>query len=268
MQTNFTIPQCPSVREIVNAFWQVDRQNNLLLKETIIPKGIVEIIFNFESTELYAQINGPSLTIPKGFIQGFHTHPVQQQLTGRQVFFGVVLNPAAVKHIFHFHPSEFTNCVIDLTLVDPTLLALWHRLGEQKTFTERVNIFTEWLMQRLPRLTEREQAFNNFLNEHGNTALSVKDVAGLFYYSSKQLSRKLRELTGMNTEQTLLYKKYLQAIHLMHYSPLSLTQIAYACHFSDQAHFIKTFRSLAMLTPKEYRYRKSDIKGHVLENVL
>lgn len=267
MENDFYIPQLPLIKDTVCAFWQVHRHNNPSLNETIIPKGVVEIIFNFEATNLYARIIQQSLTIPRCFIQGFHTCPMQLHLTDSQTFFGVVLHPTAVKYIFHFHPVEFTNCVIDLTLVDTSFYGLWHRLGEQNNFNDRVTVFTEWLFNRLPQLTEREKAFNNFLNTHSDIHLAVSEVANRFCYSSKQLSRKLYELTGLNTEQTLLYKKYLQAIHLMHYSELSLTEIAYSCQFFDQSHFIKTFKSLSQITPKEYRQNKSNVKGHIFENV-
>jgi AraC-like DNA-binding protein len=266
MENYFTIPKSAPVKDAIRFFWQVNRRS-AFLEETIIPKGIVEIIFNFENTELHAQINAHALSVPKCFVQGFHTCPVQLRINDKQTFFGVVLHPAAARYIFRFVPAEFANCVIDLTLLDASFNSLWHHLAEQKTFDERVNIFTDWIKDRMPVLTNREKAINNFLSEHKNTSLSVTEAAELFCYSSRQLSRKLSELTGLNTEQTLLYKKYLHAIHLMHHSQLSLTRIAYSCHFSDQAHFIKTFKSLTLLTPREYRHKKSDIVGHVLENV-
>ncbi len=264
MENNFIIPQSPLIKDAVCAFWQLKSYNCPSLDETIMPKGVVEIIFSFETTKLYARINQQSLTIPSCFIQGFHTCPVQLHLTGRQFFFGILLHPTAVKHIFSFHPVEFTNSVIDLTLIDPSFYGLWHHLGEQDSFEKRVFVFTEWLINRLPILTEREKAFNIFLNTHSDIPLSVSDVANQFCYSSKQLSRKLFELTGLNTEQTLLYKKYLQTVHLLHYSDLSLTEISYNCHFFDQSHFIRTFKSLSQITPKEYRSRKSNIAGHII----
>lgn len=267
MENYFVIPQSPLIKDTVCSFWQVQSQNHHTLCETVLPKGIIEIIFSFETTQLYARINEQSLTVPRCFIQGFLTSPVQLQYTGRQTLFGVVLSPTAIKHIFHFPPNEFANRFIDLTLMDNSIYSLWHRLGEQNSFDDRVKTFATWLTQRLPQFTEREKAFNTFLKTHYDTHLSVSDIADRFCYSSKQLSRKLYELSGMNTEQTLLYKKYLQSIHLMHCSELSLTNIAYSCHFSDQSHFIRIFKSLSRLTPKEYRQRKSHVEGHIFENV-
>ncbi len=267
MENDFYIPQSPLIKDTVCTFWQVHRHNNPSLNETIIPKGVVEIIFIFDTRIISAELNEQPLYIPRCFIQGFHTFPVQLHLTGSQTFFGVVLHPTAIKHILHYHPVEFTNRIIDLALIDISFYSLWHCLGEQSNFNDRITVFTEWLLNRLPQLTEREKLFNNFLNTHSHIHLSVSDIANRFCYSSKQLSRKLYELTGLNTEQTILYKKYLQAVHLMHYSELSLTEIAYSCQFSDQSHFIKTFKSLSQLTPKEYRLKKSNITGHIFENV-
>ncbi|MBS1643469.1 MAG: helix-turn-helix transcriptional regulator [Bacteroidetes bacterium] len=267
MESSFIIPQSPLIKDAVCAFWQLHRYNSSTLHQTIVPKGAVEIIFSFETTKLYAEIGQQSFTIPRCFIQGFHTCPVHLHLADRQSFFGIFLHPTVVKHILNFHPVEFSNSVIDLTLIDPSFYGLWHYLGEHNSFEKRVSIFTEWLIKRLPALTEREQAFNTFLNAHSDLHLSVSDVAKQFCYSSKQLSRKLFELTGLNTEQTLLYKKHLQAVQLLHYSDLSLTEITYGCHFFDQSHFIRTFKALSHMTPKEYRAKKDVVSGHIIDNV-
>jgi len=71
----------------------------------------------------------------------------------------------------------------------------------------------------------------------------------------------------MNAEQIIRYKKYLHTIHLIHHSCLSLTEIAYDSGFSDQSHFIKTFKSFAQIKPNEYRSNKSTWAGHIFENV-
>lgn len=267
MENNISIPQNNLIKDSVFSFWQVQRLRDPALKETIIPKGVVEIIFNFETNPIHGQVNNQPITVPRCFLQVYSTAPVKLQLAGSQTFFGVVLNPAAVKHIFHFPPHLFVNCVIDLTINDKSLYTLWQQLGEQKNFNNRVTVFTHWLMKRLPQFTDRENAFNRFLTSYNSTPISVTQLAEQFCYSSRQLSRKFFELTGMNTEQVLLYKKYLQAVHLIHSSGLSLTEIAYCSNFYDQSHFIKTFRAFSHIAPNEYRQQKSPIVGHIFENV-
>lgn len=261
MGNYFEIPPFTAVSELLHSCWQVSRPNFPALDETIIPKGIIEIIFSLEPEGHQAALNNRLVKLPKCFIHGFHTQPIRQQFSLPQTFFGVVLYPAAARHFLKHQPSEFSNCIIDLSLVDPSFDSLWHRLAEQQDFHKRVSITSEWLIHKLPQLTERELAFNRFLYTNDQPALTVPELARHFCYSGKQLSRKLYELTGMNTEQLVLYKKYLQSVKLIHYSGLSLTEIAYSCHFSDQSHFIRTFRAFSAITPGEYRQRKGNVIG-------
>ena len=152
---------------------------------------------------------------------------------------------------YGFNRSEFS-----FTLVQPC---------GQAIFSERVRTVSDWLKKRLSYLTPRERAFNGLL--HTGTVKSVKELSDWLCYSPRQLSRKFYELTGMNTEQTLLYKKYLSAIQLIHTSGSTLTDIGLSCNFADQSHFIKTFKSFTGLTPKEYKINKSHIPGHIFTNV-
>lgn len=268
MESSFTIPQLPLLKDVIYSYWQVKRYNEGYIKETIIPKGTIEIIFSFETTKLQACINNQLQLIPRCFIQGYTTVPIKLCIPNTHTFFGIVLKATAVHSIFHFYPVEFCNGILDLTLVNSSFNSLWHKLGEQNNFNSRVQIFTNWLLKTSFAPNSREIAFDNFLYSYNNTQLSVTDLAKIFCYSTKQLSRKFNALTGLNTEQILLYKKYLYAMHLIHTSKnLSLTEIAYSCNFFDQSHFIKTFKQLSQLTPHLYKQYKSNVEGHVFEIV-
>lgn len=268
METNKYIPQSPLLKDTVHLFWQVDRKIADLQKEIIIPKGVSEVIFNFSDTpDLYANLHKQVFQIPKCFINGYHRHPIHIQHADRQTFFGVVFSPLTIKNVFGIPAGEFANCCIDMTMIDVSLNSLWHRLAEQEKFKDRVTVFSNWLEKRFFDLTNREIAINDFLHKQLKNTLSVTDVAKWLCYSPRQVSRKLQEHIGMNTEQLLLYKKYLQAIHHIHHSDFSLTEIAYTSGFCDQAHFTKTFKSFSNITPKEYKKKKRSIPGHIFENV-
>lgn len=267
ISNSFIIPNSPLTRNLVYSCWEVSRHNEQVLQETIIPKGLIEIIFRFETAPALVNINNLMQKVPRCFVQGYNTTPVHINLGTGHNMFGVVLSPSAIKHLFNHHPSEFTNRMVDLSLVDGNLRSLWNHLGEQNSFKDRVNVFTNWLAQKQVNLSSREKAFDAYLKSHSNIHLSVDDLANQFCYSTKQLSRKLYELTGMNTERTLLYKRYLHSVHLIHTSNLSLTEIAYQSHFYDQSHFTRTFKSLSQLTAKEYRRRKAALEGHIFDIV-
>lgn len=257
----------PALRNVVQRFWQLDRNDGERLKETIIPKGSLEIIFNLHDDVLPAVIGSLDYNVPRCFISGYHTVPVHLQVPGRQLFFGVYVNTTALRKIFRINGKDYANQCVDLTLIDPSINSLWHQLAEQKTFDQRITAFTEWVMKRLPDSSRHEQLFDAFLSGTLSQASSADKVSSMLCYSPRHLSRKLYELTAMNLEQTLIYKRYVKAIELMHHSPFLLTEIAHACDFADQSHFTKTFRSYAHMKPSEYRATRSRVSGHIFKIV-
>jgi len=263
----FYVPSEEPCRDYVQFIWQVRRKNQFQ-KEIIVPKGIVEIIFNF-STEMKfkADLYGSEFFIPRCFVQGYHTGPIHLHLPESHFLFGVVLNTAGAKQILGLPPGELVQQCIDLTLVESSFDRLWHHLAEIESFQERTMVFTNWIMSRLSALSNRDHAFNALFSLSANRKLSVPSISNWLCYSPRQLSRKFYQLTGMNAEQTLLYLKYLKAKRLIHTSDLSLSQIAYSSGFSDQSHCIKTFKIFTQLSPKEYRKIKSEFNGHYFENV-
>jgi AraC-like DNA-binding protein len=247
--------------------WQVDRFNSLH-KEQIIPKGVVEIIFNFSNgSPINAQLGARNCNVPNCFINGFNTTSIRLDLPRQQVFFGIQLQPSAVKMIIGAPASVFADQLVDLTLLSPAFDSLWHQLAEQKDFAARVAVFCNWVTRKCLDTQAREKLINDFLYGTTRHDVSVKDLATELCYSPRHLSRKIFDATGMNTEEMLLYKKYLHAIHLIHHSNLPLTKIAYQCRFADQSHFIKTFKAYSGLTPGEYNRRKGYLPGHIFQNV-
>lgn len=267
MNNYFYIPKELCFKNIIHSIWQVEGSPSFQ-KELIIPKGIVEVIFNFsDSSSISSQLGNTHYHLLNCFINGFNTAPIQTQLPKQHVFFGILFQPMAVKKVFKIPAGEFSNITVDLTLLNPTFHTLWHQLAEQPDFNNRVTIFLRWLEKNFIDWQPREQLMNNFLYAINQHDLSVSELANSLCYSARHLSRKLFEATGMNTEEILLYKKYLHAVHLIHTTNLSLTEIAYQSHFSDQSHFIKTFKAYTAITPGGYQRSRSYVKGHIYENV-
>ncbi len=265
MGTCLYTPAKQPLRNVVQLFWQVSRQNHFR-NEVITPMGIVEIIFNFSTkTEFHACLYNEEFIMPKCFVQGYHTAPIKLTLPASQSLYGVVLHTAAAKHILGVPPGELARQCLDLTLFDPSVDSLWHLLAEKTSFQERTMLLSRWILKRMPGLSDRDQYFNELFTVSTSRKLTVPNISDWLCYSPRHLSRKFYELSGMNAEQTLLYLKYLKAKQFIHNSDLTLSQIAYACDFSDQSHFIKTFRSFTDLSPKEYRAKKSHIPGHYFE---
>jgi len=263
---DFYLPSSPDLQNVIHSIWQVNRFNSFH-KEYIIPKGVVEIIFNFSDGSAVARVGNHQLHLPNCFISGFNTKPIRLELPRQQIFFGVQLQPLAVKKVVGAPGSAFSDTLIDLTLLGSTFKSLWHQLADQSGFESRVAVFCSWIESKFVNWQPQEKLINHFLGAINQHDLSVTDLARSMCYSPRHLSRKILEVTGMNSEEILHYKKYLHAVHLIHHTDLLLTKIAYQSHFSDQSHFIKAFKAYAQLTPGEYSRTKGNLKGHILENV-
>jgi len=266
LNANTYIPVRADIRNVIHSIWQIERDRSVT-SEQIIPKGVIEIIFNFSGDTIPFKVGKNNHTIPYCFINGFNRTPINLQFNNHQTFFGVRLQPLAIRKILGIPAKEFCDIAVDLCLIDKRFRALWQRMAETASFHKRVAIVCEWVSKQLIELQPREQFMNDFLCAQDQHQLTVTQLASNLCYSTRQLTRKVLEVTGMNTEEILLYKKYLHAIHLIHDPAFSLTDIAYDSGFSDQSHFIRVFRSLAHMTPGEYRKKKSFVEGHILQNV-
>lgn len=267
MNSDIYIPQSEHLKNAIHSVWQTGGFTPFH-KEHIIPKGIVEVIFNFsDGSPMHAQVGDRPYQLSSCFINGFNRVPVQIQLPEKQMFLGVQLQPLAVRKILGIPAGEFSDMIVDLDLLDSAFHSLWHRLADQTHFDNRISILTGWMEKKLPDPQPQEKMINQFLSGTDQHDVSVPELARSLCYSPRQLARKMSEATGMNTEEILLYKKYLHAVDLIHHTDLSLTQITYQSHFADQSHFIKTFKTYSGMTPGVYKASKSFMKGHIYEDV-
>ncbi|MEO8066230.1 MAG: helix-turn-helix transcriptional regulator [Flavobacteriales bacterium] len=254
--------------EVVRLFWQTERVHWPYRSEVIVPKGLVEVIFDLSPINgVRAQFLNTTFDLPRVFLTGYNTRSIRVHVPRLHNSFGVVLHPSATKRFFGVPARECVDHCLDLTLVDPGSVALWHEVAMGPTFEVRQAAVFRWIQQRYTTWEARERAMDGFLSDPRGARLSVTQLADHLCWSTRQLGRRMHELTGMNTEQLLLYKKHLHALDLIHHSARSLTEIAYSSGFADQAHFTRSFKSLAGVTPKMYRAHKGAVVGHFNEDV-
>lgn len=267
MNYNIYIPQTDYLKTVINSIWQVEGIPPFH-SETIIPKGVIEIIFDLsEESPINATINSKQVRLPKCFVNGYNTFPIYKPLPGHQIYLGIMFQPIAVKKILGIQSNEFSNIAIDLLLINKYFDTLWHQMAEQNNFNHRVSLINKWLQSKTIQISPQGQLLNSIIVSGMTNHITVKDFAREVCYSPRHLSRKIFELSSMNSEEFILYKKYLHSVHLIHQNKYSLTEIAYKSQFFDQAHFTRSFKLFADMTPSEYHQKKSTVPGHIFENV-
>ncbi len=85
-----------------------------------------------------------------------------------------------------------------------------------------------------------------------NPEFSVEMLAQEVGLSRTHLHRKMKEMTGLSTSDFIRNLRLRQAADLLKSGQCTVTQIAYAVGFSNQAHFSSAFKKVYGMTPKEY----------------
>jgi AraC-like DNA-binding protein len=262
MDLRVHIPSTSQLSDYVTSIWEVFGDSKI--NETILPQGIVEMIFNLGDPMNGNLPDEQCFSAPLCFIQGVNTERVSVNYQGRQHLFGIRLQPSMVKGLLGILPSELKNTLIDLTLIKPGFNIFWHQLKEAPSFSARVKLVEEQFPVLSAAVCLRTQKLCNLFAAEGISEFSSLDkLTQQVYYSSRHLNRKAQSLFGISAEELITYKKFLHAVKLLHTNEEPLTAIAYESGFYDQAHFCRIFKSYAGITARQYRQHKSELPFHL-----
>jgi AraC family transcriptional regulator len=92
-----------------------------------------------------------------------------------------------------------------------------------------------------------------YIQDNLDSAISLEDMARASGLSVRQLGQTFKAATGMTPHQFVLFRRISQAKFMLQENKASLTEIAYACGFSSQAHFTTRFREMVGVLPSSYR---------------
>jgi AraC family transcriptional regulator len=160
--------------------------------------------------------------------------------------FGLSLPPASL--MFENNTQLNTNGIIRIMkeyylndadsaiATDQLCIALLH------PFKEDFRCFPEW--------TDK---IKSIMNDNWNTPLSLSVLATELDIHPVTISKYFSRYFGCSAGEYLRKIKVERALGLIKQDKSSLTDIAYECGFSDQAHFTKTFQRITGLLPKQYR---------------
>lgn len=261
ISTHSPIPSS-HLSDYVSILWEV--YGGQCSKEIILPQGTVELVFNLGEGMTGTLPGNKSVQTPACFIQGLNTNIIRVQYTGQQHLFGIRLIPSMVRALYKFEAAEFKNSVVDLTLIKPQFMSLWHQLMEAGSFDMRVKVIEGAFPQiEKPGCIRTEKMCKMFFSNSIKGFASVEALATAINYSPRQVNRKAHSLFGISGEELVTYKKYLRSVNLIHTERYTLTEIAHESGFFDQAHFCRHFKKYSGITPGKYSDLKSESPFHL-----
>ena len=117
---------------------------------------------------------------------------------------------------------------------------------------------TEFSKKDAPKSTLRDQALVENIKRHielnyTNSNFTINTVAQMLYMSHPQMTRVFKEMTGTTPVSYLIEVRLSHAAKLLQAKNYTVKELCEAVGFSDEWHFMKTFKKKFDMTVKEYR---------------
>lgn len=108
------------------------------------------------------------------------------------------------------------------------------------------------------KLLPADQAFidrltNIIYSQISDTSLNSDKIAEKMCISKSQLNRKIRVITGNNTNTYILYVRMEKAKRMLSSNDMPIGDIAMQCGFEDVGYFGRVFKQTFHMTPSQYR---------------
>ncbi|MFB9133859.1 helix-turn-helix domain-containing protein [Vibrio olivae] len=138
---------------------------------------------------------------------------------------------------------------------------------ESQHNTLESRLMSEALFQQLVVEISRGRLTAKSNNEHDNCILKiidwiqanyqqdfqVGDISERFSISSRTLSRRIKQVTNLSFNNYVHRVRINKAMDLLHYSDLSITDIAFEVGYKDSNYFSTKFKRFTSRTPSEFR---------------
>ena len=113
----------------------------------------------------------------------------------------------------------------------------------------------------IPILPEIESADKLFLEKLlsivedniSNSEFTVDDLSSLMAMGKTNFYKKIKELLGQKPVDFIREIRIKRAMQLLSLGQMNVTEVAYACGFTDPKFFSKTFKKMVGVSPKDYK---------------
>jgi len=213
---------------------------------------------------MYAETDHPILLLPRGkelsdfFLYGQTLQPISLQMKGRYYALIFQLYPFAARLLTGVNPRELNDDCFNLLRIkevdgQQSLLAL-----SQAQSTEEKKEILSGYIHSLVRQSSTDPdhhiklALNMIMQAKGN--ITIKKLRERLYITERTFERRFTKEVGVTPKQFARIVQFNFSKNQLtekHYP--SLTELSYETGFSDQSHFIRTFKKYTGKTPKEFQ---------------
>jgi AraC-like DNA-binding protein len=253
--SSFVYVPRPPLSHFVEMIWLYEHYGAGHPRERVLPTGTTELVIDLDGDHRAPVIAGPS--------SEFFTITTAD----RPSLLGVHFRPGGAFPFMRPPAGELHNLQVSLD-------ALWGRRADElrdrvleaRTPAAKCRVCADVLLAQALRPLERHPAVAYAIRELERVpqARTIADLTQQIGLSSRRFIEVFTDEVGLTPKLFGRVRRFQEMLRLIDAeAPVEWTDLALACGYYDQAHFIRDFRAFAGLTPTAYLSLRSEHRGHV-----
>lgn len=194
-------------------------------------------------------------SLPNFFLYGQTIEPIQLLVNGAYKMLVFQLYPFATRLLLNINPKEINDACYDLMQVHNIDTTSYISKLQSLDIGEQTNLISNYVLALVKQSTVNldttiKLAVSTLINTKGT--LPIKELREQLFITERTFERNFAKAIGVTPKQFAKIIQFSFSLHQIQETDYTtLTNIAYENGFSDQSHFIKTFKKYTGGTPKE-----------------
>ena len=254
-----TFIPCYPLSNYIQMFWYWEGYHPPHTKERILPGGMMEITINLNEIPFRihdAQQDSNPLEIKECLVSGARSTYFVIETSKPMSILSVWFKPGGALTLLGVNGNEIHNRHLPLeTLWGQFAYELYGRLQEAQTANQYFRILEKALLQKLTTSSEQHRAVRYALRcfMQSPHSVTISKVVNAIALSPTRFIQVFREDVGLSPKQFCRVQRFQKSLHLIANRPTTnWVDVALACGYYDQSHFINDFRGFAGITPSHY----------------
>lgn len=219
----------------------------------IINKGLM---FHYRRKSSLVIENGCAIgEPPRGFILTQGSTPNVWKHYGGFGIFAITFQPGKFRYFYPDSMLEFLNYPLTFEdFNDKGLLQLNEQIMTARNHAERIQFANAFFLKKLRSIETKNDSLQYSLQlMQQNPHLNMKQIAKIACIGDRHFRRTFSRTFGISPKKLQQLIRLTKVINLLNAGNVHrLTDIAYQCGFSDQAHFINCFKNFTGMTPMAF----------------
>jgi len=261
---------CPELREFVDWYWFYEGLSPAHRLERVLPDGTFELCINLRDELRHTydlDDHRPKSAYRRAWLSGAHARHIVIDTAANSSMMGVHFKPAGAAGVLGMPAGEMTDRVVELDAIwGQAGLDLHNSLLEAPTPDARFAVLENFLLRRTQRARVRSPAIRHALSRFITepAMVSIDAVADELGVSHKHLIQCFRDEVGLTPKRFCRIRRFQSVLRaIQKQRRVEWADLACACGYFDQAHFIREFRDFSGLNPSAYLTQRGEYLGYV-----